>query len=214
MLRTSVFLITAILSIAAAQAAQVRTPDPLQGDGRVSGFYSWQAVIPQPGQLLRQEELDRTLGLANAGAQFRILYSSTDGVDGKSPTVVSGLLFVPKDEPPQGGWPLMAWAHETAGMADICAPSWVGYSTRIEAFLNTWLARGMAVVATDTKGSVRRGHTRIWRSDPVHTVCLTASERCNSRFRQLERRFCSQATLRGQEPCSERRLFSRLTRLS
>jgi pimeloyl-ACP methyl ester carboxylesterase len=37
-------------------------------------------------------------------------------------------------------------------MADICAPSWVGYSTRIEAFLNTWLARGMAVVATDYQG--------------------------------------------------------------
>jgi hypothetical protein len=152
MLRTSVILITAILSIAAAQAAQVRTSDPLQGDGRVSDFYTWQAVIPRPGQLLRQEELNPTLGLANAGAQFRILYSSTDGVDGKSPTVVSGLLFVPKGEPPQGGWPLMAWAHETAGMADICAPSWVGYSTRTEAFLNTWIARGMAIVATDYQG--------------------------------------------------------------
>jgi pimeloyl-ACP methyl ester carboxylesterase len=152
MLRTIVFLLTTVLSIAVAQAAQVHAPDPLQGDGRVSGFYTWEAAIPGPGQLLRQEKLEPTLGLANAGAQFRILYSSTDGVDGKSPTAVSGLLFLPKGEAPAGGWPLMAWAHETAGMADICAPSWVGYSTRIEAFLNTWLTRGMAVVATDYQG--------------------------------------------------------------
>ena len=153
MLRTPLFLLTAMLSVAVAHAAQVLAPDPLQGDGRVSSFYTWEGPIPgTPGQLLRQEKLEPILGLANAAAQHRILYSSTDGVDGKSPTVVSGLLFVPKGTPPAGGWPLMAWAHETAGMADICAPSWVGYSTRIEAYLNTWLARGMAVVATDYQG--------------------------------------------------------------
>ncbi len=152
MLRTTAFLLTTILCVTVSQAAQVRAPDPSQGDGRVSGFYTWQAAIPKPGQLLRQEQLEPTLGLANAAAQLRFLNSSTDGVDGKSPTVVSGLLFIPKGEPPAGGWPLMAWAHETAGMADICAPSWVGYSTRIEAFLDTWLARGMAVVATDYQG--------------------------------------------------------------
>ena len=152
-LRTAVFLLTAILlSAGTAQAARVHAPDPLQGDGRVSGFYTWVGEIPQAGRLLRQEKLEPALGLVNAGAQFRILYSSTDGVDGKSPTVVSGLLFLPRGEPPPGGWPLLAWAHETAGMADICAPSWVGYSTRIEAFLNAWLAHGMAVVATDYQG--------------------------------------------------------------
>jgi pimeloyl-ACP methyl ester carboxylesterase len=37
-------------------------------------------------------------------------------------------------------------------MADICAPSWVGYSPRIEGVLNAWLARGIAVVATDYQG--------------------------------------------------------------
>jgi pimeloyl-ACP methyl ester carboxylesterase len=46
----------------------------------------------------------------------------------------------------------MAWGHETAGMADICAPSWVGYSSRVAAFLNAWLARGIAIVATDYQG--------------------------------------------------------------
>jgi hypothetical protein len=145
-------VLAAVLSAPLARAGQVHLPNPLQGDGRVADFYRWDAAIPGPGKLLRQEELEPTLGLANAGAQFRILYSSTDGVDGKAPNVVSGLLFLPRGGPPVGGWPLMAWAHETAGMADICAPSWVGYSTKVESFLNAWLAHGIAIVATDYQG--------------------------------------------------------------
>jgi pimeloyl-ACP methyl ester carboxylesterase len=144
-------LLAAMVCGTGVRAAE-RAPDVMQGDGRVSAFYSWDAAIPGPGQLLRQEKLEPTLGLAKAGAQYRILYSSTDGIDGKSANVVSGLLFVPQGEPPAGGWPLLAWGHETAGMADICAPSWVGYSPHMEAFLNAWLARGIAVVATDYQG--------------------------------------------------------------
>jgi hypothetical protein len=147
-----VLALLAVMLCAAAGRAAPRAPDVMQGDGRVSAFYGWDAPIPEPGQLLRQEKLEPTLGLAKAGAQYRILYSSTDGIDGKSPVTVSGLLFLPPGEPPAGGWPLLAWGHETAGMADICAPSWVGYSPRIEAFLNASLARGIAVVATDYQG--------------------------------------------------------------
>ncbi|HLZ02489.1 MAG TPA: lipase family protein [Bradyrhizobium sp.] len=146
------FLTTILLSTLPARAGQNGMPDALQGDGRVSRFYRWEGTIPRPGKLLRQEKVEPTLGLANAGTQLRILYSSIDGIDGKSPIVVSGLLFLPHGKPPAGGWPLMAWAHETAGMADICAPSWAGYSTSIEGFLNTWLAHGIAIVATDYQG--------------------------------------------------------------
>ena len=41
-----------------------RAPDLLQGDGRVSAFYAWDAAIPEPGQLLRHERLEPTLGLS------------------------------------------------------------------------------------------------------------------------------------------------------
>ncbi|MEA3113437.1 MAG: ATP-binding cassette, subfamily bacterial CydCD [Caballeronia sp.] len=44
--------------------------------------------------------------------------SSTDGLDNRTPVVVSGVLFVPKGTSPQRGWPLMAWAHGTVGSAD------------------------------------------------------------------------------------------------
>ncbi len=153
MLRATAFVLAILLSGGMALAAQPPAPDPLQGDGRVSGFYTWEGALPDaPGRLLRQQVLETTLGLANAAAQFRILYSSTDGIDGHTRIAVSGLFFTPKGEPPAGGWPLLAWAHETAGMADICAPSWTGYSLTVETFLNAWLARGFAIVATDYQG--------------------------------------------------------------
>lgn len=148
----AMFMLLLAATYLGATPAQAQKSDPSQGDGRVSAFYSWQDAIPQPGRLLRQEPLDPALGLSNAGTQVRILYSSTNGIDGKSAVAVSGLLFLPRGTPPAGGWPLMAWGHETAGMADICAPSWVGYSIRVGKFLNAWLAKGIAIVATDYQG--------------------------------------------------------------
>ena len=78
-------------------------PDPLQGDGRVSAFYTFDKAIPAtPGKLLRSEPLEQTLSLPGAAAQLRILYSSTDGIDGKTPIAVSGALFIPQGKAPQG----------------------------------------------------------------------------------------------------------------
>src|SRR3954467_11530257 len=92
-----VYLIAAVALIHGAEAAHVPDPDPEQGDGRVSAFYTWPNEIPPtPGRMLRTEPLEAGLGLSNAGRQVRILYSSTDGVDGTTPVVVSGEFFVPK----------------------------------------------------------------------------------------------------------------------
>jgi pimeloyl-ACP methyl ester carboxylesterase len=119
----------------------------------VSAFYAWEAEIPvAPGRLLRSEPLERTIGLASAERQWRILFTSTDGVGGKEPIVVSGALFIPKGNPPAGGWPLVAWGHGTLGGADICAPSWQGRSYRDVRYLNRWLEEGFAVVASDYQG--------------------------------------------------------------
>lgn len=140
---------------ATANAAGAAKADPAQGDGGVSAFYQWDAEIPaQPGKLLRTEPLPAAAGLAKAsgGTQLRILYVSTDGVDGRTPTAVSGALFVPPGKPPADGWPLIAWAHGTVGVGDLCAPSWNARSPRDAAYLNRWLAEGYAVVSTDYQG--------------------------------------------------------------
>jgi acetyl esterase/lipase len=129
--------------------AQRTWPD----DGGVSPFYSWTAPLPkQPGRMLRSEPVVDKTPLANAGASTRILYTSTDGIDGKTPIAVSGELYLPKGKAPKGGWPLMAWAHGTVGIADKCAPSWAGRSQRDVDYLNHWLGQGYAVVASDYQG--------------------------------------------------------------
>lgn len=150
---TSLTALLALWASSEIQAAKVPAPDPLQGDGRVSAFYTWQKEIPaQPGKLLRSEPLEASLGLANAAQQYRVLFSSTDGVEGKAPIVVSGAIFIPKGKAPKDGWPVVSWGHGTFGGADICAHSWHARSYRDVRYLNTWLQEGFAVVASDYQG--------------------------------------------------------------
>ena len=157
-----IFGLSALALSIGAMAAETYAPkpDPQQGDGRVSAFYTWSKAIPAtPGKLLRSEPLDQALSLPNAASAQRILYTSLDGIDGKTPVVVSGALFIPKGKAPAGGWPVASWGHGTVGVADICAPSWAGRSYRDVQYLNRWLEEGYAIVATDYQGlGVPGGH--------------------------------------------------------
>lgn len=141
------------LSPETAQAPAV-APDPSQGDGGVSAFYTPDAAIPaQPGKLIRSEPQSADTSIPEAAAAYRILYSSTDGLgEAKAPIAVSGSVFIPKGEAPAGGWPLIAWAHGTVGVADICAPSNRPRSERDTKYLGHWLAQGYAIVASDYQG--------------------------------------------------------------
>ena len=123
---------------------------PPAGD---ASFYQYSGPVPTTaGTLLRQEPLPAALGLKAAGAQWRILYTSTDGRTGSGPLVTSGAVFVPPGPAPAGGWPVMAWAHGTTGIADACAPSRNARSERDARYLDAWLRQGFAVVATDYQG--------------------------------------------------------------
>ena len=137
--------------LAAVTTGSAAPPARLQG-APASPFYAWSGDVPQPGALLRSETLPDNLVLDSAGKGERILYASTDGVDGKTHIAVSGALFWPKGDPPAGGWPLVAWAHGTVGAAAKCAPSFAGRSDRDKKYLNSWLDAGFAVVATDYQG--------------------------------------------------------------
>lgn len=149
-------LLTGLLAIVAsttAAADKLSGDAARQGDGGVSAFYRWNRAIPKsPGKLLRSERLPVAAGLANAGRQIRFLYSSTEGLTGQGTTVVSGALFTPRGRPPKDGWPVIAWAHGTVGVGDVCAPSWGPRSERDAEYLNRWLAQGYAVVASDYQG--------------------------------------------------------------
>ena len=83
--------------VAAFEALTQRPGPPRLGDGGVSAFYVWDQDVPgTPGKLLRQEPVPDHLGLANAAKGLRLLYTATNGIDGKTTVAVSGALYFPK----------------------------------------------------------------------------------------------------------------------
>lgn len=143
--------IASLAGLSANQDARAGT-GAQTGDGGVSEFYRWDRPIPEePGLMLRSEPLSERHRTTGASEQKRILYSSTSGISG-DPVTVSGMLFIPEGDRPEGGWPLLAWAHGTTGVADVCAPSWRGLGRAVSAYLDAWLEEGYAVVATDYEG--------------------------------------------------------------
>lgn len=148
---------------AASPISDVSAYDPATvGDSKLSDFYQVAGPLSEgPGKLLRQEPLEAKQSLDNAGTNLRLLYTATDGLmregDEEAILPVSGVLYLPKGEAPEGGWPLMAWTHGTVGVADICAPSWNGRQAQDEDYLNRFLAEGYAVVASDYQGLGTKG---------------------------------------------------------
>ena len=97
-----------------------------------------------PGTIFDSERLS----LPGGQVGYRILYASRSLRE--DPIGVSGYVITPGGTPPEGGWPLVAWAHGTVGMADQCAPS-----RNVETDTALWsmvVDRGFAIVATDYEG--------------------------------------------------------------
>ncbi|QGN38073.1 alpha/beta fold hydrolase [Klebsiella oxytoca] len=91
-------------------------------------------------------------GLSEAAKQYLLHYPSRSGVDGKSAREDTAAVFIPFGATPEGGWPVVVWAHGTVGVANHCAPSLNPRSDRDKQYLNTWLSLGYAVVAPDYAG--------------------------------------------------------------
>nr|WP_278987812.1 lipase family protein [Plesiomonas shigelloides] len=91
-------------------------------------------------------------GLSEAAHQYLLRYPSISGVDGKTIREDTAAIFIPFGPTPEGGWPVVVWAHGTVGVATHCAPSINQRSERDKQYLNTWLSLGYAVVAPDYAG--------------------------------------------------------------
>lgn len=103
----------------------------------------------KPGDLLRHEFGDG-YAVPSGAAVVRILYHSlsADGAD----VATSGVVLIPAGKSPQGGWPVIAWAHGTSGVARQCAPSLQKDLEYGEEGLMPMVRAGFAVVATDYHG--------------------------------------------------------------
>jgi len=107
--------------------------------------------------VITKTALPESFGLLEASAQYRIEYPSTDGVKGTGSRIDTAAVFLPKGPTPPGGWPIVAWAHGTTGVAHDCAPSLNPRTPRDSQYLNTWLSLGYAIVAPDYAGQGSEG---------------------------------------------------------
>ena len=74
---------------------------------------------PEPYVLEDYDEEDFTV--PNAEESVVMTYKM-QGIKGQE-TQATALVFTPRTAPPAGGWPIVAWAHGTRGIANHCAPS-------------------------------------------------------------------------------------------
>ena len=158
-------LLAALLLLAPAAGAKApggaafyTPPSPLPGNAH--GDMIW----------WRPLEAANNMRLPSSAANRLVLYRSV-GVDGK-PVAESASLAIPRGRPPAGGWPVLAWAHGTTGVADQCAPTRLSrrndeYSTDLRAQLAAYVRAGYAVVAPDYEGLGTPG---------VHPYLIGASE--------------------------------------
>lgn len=125
----------------------------------ITAFYDTPATLAstRPGDLLRQEAFSG-YALPPGASAVRILYHSVapDGAD----VATSGVVLVPAGRPPAGGWPVIAWAHGTSGVARHCAPSAMSDVYYGGLGLSEMLEAGFAVVATDYHGLGTEGAHR------------------------------------------------------
>ncbi|MFD5179793.1 lipase family protein [Nocardia sp. NPDC058379] len=111
------------------------------------------AQPPEPGSVVTARELTGGELIPGAARGYRLLYRTT-GQHGE-PQVSGATVLVPAGDPPEGGWPMVSWAHGTSGMTYGCAPNLDG--GQADTFdetpqMSTYLDQGYAVAATDYIG--------------------------------------------------------------
>ena len=115
------------------------------------------------GEVLQREAVATSIPNAQA---WRIAYVSSDVQN--RPTISTALVIAPRGPMPQGGRPIISWAHGTTGTAANCGPSQMldpaqGLNQYFMPSGNSWndygvpavetmIQRGQVVVATDYQG--------------------------------------------------------------
>jgi pimeloyl-ACP methyl ester carboxylesterase len=94
--------------------------------------------------------IDRRLRAATSLAA-RIEYTSTSGITGGTEQV-TGTVFVPPGKPPEGGWPVVAYAHATTGIGPECAPSLSPTLLTSSGIVTTLVKAGFVVTLPDYQG--------------------------------------------------------------
>ncbi|PWV84476.1 Lysophospholipase, alpha-beta hydrolase superfamily [Prauserella marina] len=139
-------------AVGEAEAAEAANALP-RGD-----FYAAEPTPDQPGTVVRSESF-ADWSLEDGMRGTRMIYDSRSARG--EPVVTSAAVVTPDGEPPRGGWPVIAWAHGTSGVAPQCAPTLMKDLYYGEV-IKEYVKRGYAVVATDYSGlGAGKGHEYI-----------------------------------------------------
>lgn len=133
---------TLAVGLSAAACATPSAPPPASPSA---------SAAPSPGTLLQSRPLTGVDPAAlAAGSMTYLRYRSTAPSGG--PAEVSGAVFLPLGDAPAGGWPVVAFAHGTSGVANACAPTSAPNLFGSAPVVAQLLARGSAVVMTNYQG--------------------------------------------------------------
>lgn len=166
--RTSVRVLTSVLAVAltatpgawavgaSTSAWAVGASTPARNTGAIDGVFVHPRA-PGAGTVVRVAPLADDLRLAGSVRSLRLWYRSTSWNGAGS--IVTGTLDLPLGRPPKGGWPVVSYAHGMTGVADACAPSVSGQWPNEKAMIESLLADGYAIVATDYQGLGAPGAT-------------------------------------------------------
>ena len=139
-------LVASVTLVSCAATAQLTTASPPTPRG---SLYLPPRPLPKrpPGKLIWARRVP--LPLNPPATVWRILYHPRNRT-GKD-IAVSGFALVPATAAPGGTRPVYAWAHESLGQADRCAPS-RHLKDSLPPYGGQLIARGVALVATDYQG--------------------------------------------------------------
>ncbi|CAK7206984.1 hypothetical protein SEUCBS139899_009791 [Sporothrix eucalyptigena] len=133
--------------------ASCTAPYALGPDGL--DFYTPPSTLPDGdhGSLIWYRPYDNGSATMTGGANTLLLYTQV-GIHGNT-VATSGYMVVPDGDAPDGGWPVVTFAHGTTGIADQCAPTIDDPSYDEDTktvLLESWIKKGYAVVRTDYEG--------------------------------------------------------------
>jgi fermentation-respiration switch protein FrsA (DUF1100 family) len=155
MSRVLAVVVGLVVLLAVAGGAEAKVRNGPAG----AAFYTPPSPLPAGahGSAIWARPLTGAAVVPGAARTTLVLYRSTDAAG--HAVAVSGVVSLPKGKVPNGGWPVITFAHGTTGIADQCAPSRDVAGTAVHPYnayvlpvLTRWLKAGYAVVRTDYQG--------------------------------------------------------------
>jgi len=167
-----------------AEAAALEAKDALPS----SNFYDPPAPLRlAPAGTLIRAQAASGYDLPRGATAIRILYHSRtlNGDD----VAVSGVVLIPAGHPPSDGWPVIAWAHGTSGVARRCAPSLMKDVEYGDEGLMPMVAAGFAVIATDYAGLGTPGRHAYLNKIPQASDVIYSVPAARQAVRQLGKKW-------------------------